>query len=102
MCNRIKDARVYLKYLCTKTLQRNENNLDPITEERERENLLQVLRSRTGKSGGNEILYDGFHKQNRGPNKEMKTILIPLLKKGKEKIFYKFLEVEQENIVYKY
>ena len=50
MCNRIKDARVYLKYLCTKTLQRNENNLDLITEERKRENLLQVLNSRTGRT----------------------------------------------------
>ena len=46
VCNQIKDARIHLKYLCDKALQRNENVIDHVTELRVTENLTSVIKVR--------------------------------------------------------
>lgn len=48
-CNLVKAARVHLKYLCEKTLQRNERHLDIATEQRCTDSLLAVVKCRREK-----------------------------------------------------
>ena len=42
ICKVIKNARVHLKYLCQKTLQKNEGNMEPFEEQRAPDNLIKV------------------------------------------------------------
>ena len=50
ICSSVKDARLHLKYLCGKVLQRNETQLDLAVEMRETENLISVITARREKT----------------------------------------------------
>ena len=43
MCKVTKEARVHLKYLCEKALQKNDVCMDQLAEQRETENLIQIV-----------------------------------------------------------
>ena len=49
ICKAVKHARVHLKYLCEKTLQKTEVHMDQLTEQRATENLIHVVKSRNEK-----------------------------------------------------
>ena len=49
ICRNMKRARVHLKHLCEKTLQKNYTKMDQVMEEIEIENLKQVVKSRKEK-----------------------------------------------------
>ena len=49
ICTLVKAARVHLKYLCQKALQKNEVHLDNVTEQRSTDNLKTVIKSQKQK-----------------------------------------------------
>ena len=49
LCKVTKNARLHLKYLCEKTLQKNQVYLDQMEEYRSTENLIQIVKSRREK-----------------------------------------------------
>ena len=49
ICKVTKLARVHLKYLCEKALQKNNVSMDQLAEQRETENLIQLVESKQHK-----------------------------------------------------
>ena len=56
MCKVTKEARVHLKYLCEKALQKNDVCMDQLAEQRKTENLIQLVKSKQHKPLENFLL----------------------------------------------
>ena len=79
MCKAVKEARVHLRYLCQKILQKTEICIDQITENRATEDLKDIVKTRNEKPLEDFILAFINRSENPAVTQAMAHLLVLLM-----------------------